>query len=254
MAVLGTATAPSSFTAPKTKVKPTYTLGASDRFSNKDVNADWYKSLGLDQGGDNEISAILKRLIPGLAEQAFSGQALRNELEPQRQGAVRGLVALGDPSQAVANASAAGQRLQTDSFAAGQLNANRLGQLGAGAGTQLGAVADAQNQGISGANRLMSDATSPEGQAAGLIAQLQAIQQAGGDPLEILMAMFAPLETRSNANKADKAKGGLGAIGGILGSILPSIGMPIPGMGGGKTPIGGGSNASSGVGNTGVPF
>jgi hypothetical protein len=239
MAILGNATNPAT---------------ATNRFSNKQANADWYKSLGMDQGGDNEIGAIYRRLIPGLAEQAFSGQALRSELEPQRQGAVRSLVALGDPSNMVANARAGGGRVQSDALASGRLNASRLGQLGAGMGTQWGAVADAQNQGVEQSNNMLANAYDPQNQAKALIGQLQAIQQAGGDPLEILMQMFSPLEQRSNANKQDKAKGGLSGLGGILGSVLPGMNFSSL-LGGGSGGLGGsGSNASSGYGDTGVPF
>lgn len=220
MAVLGKASNPTNYT-------------------NKQANRNWYADLGLDYAGDNEVSAIYKRLLPGLAEQAFAGQALRSELEPQRQGAVRSLVALNDPSNLVANAGAAGARIQNDALAAGRTNAARLGQLGAGAGTQLGAVADAQNQGISAANRLMAGAYSPEQQSQALANILQTIQSSPGDALSILMQMFAPIEQRSMANKADKAKGGMGSLGGILGAILPGLdleklfaGGGVPGLGG----------------------
>lgn len=238
-------------------LSPAYSSPTLNDFLNKDANAAYYKSMGADQGGDNETSAFMRRLLPGYGQLGAQGLTQRIGLEPQRQGAINALVANSNPANMVANAGAQAGNLYQQGSQQGLESANVLAQRGAGAGAQYGAITQGQNQGTAAGNQLKLKAQDPTQQNQALMQMLQAIQSSSGEGLEALLSMFGALETRSNANKADKAKGGLGGLLGAVGQIagmtsgFGGLGALTGGSSGGLM---GGSNASSGLGNTGVPY
>jgi len=184
-----------------------------------------YGQFNQDPGGNNEIGSWLRRLSQGSGYQAAQGIGFQNQLEPNRQGAIAGLVNASNPSNMVAQAQAGGQGAINQGLQAGQQNAQGLAHLGLGTGAQAGALTQGANMGTHAANQMLFNAYTPQAQTSALQAILAAIGQAPGAGLEQLLQMFGPIETRQQANYAQHQQGGLGgALGGLLGQGLGMLG------------------------------
>lgn len=207
-----------------------------------------FGNFNMDATGNNEIGAWLRRLAQGSGEQASQGIAFQNSLEPQRQGAITGLVNNSNPANMIANAQSQGQGYVRQAGAQGQQNAARLGQMGFGAGAQGGAVQNALNQGVQTKNQALFQANSPEAQNQALQSMLQAIAQSPGAGLNQLLQMFGPIEQRNSANAAAHANNGLGGTGQLLGAGL-SMWNPVAGAGFNALAQGAGNSIGSNVGN-----
>lgn len=213
-----------------------------------DRNNALFGSMGFDPKGNNEIGAWLRRLAQASGVSAAGGLGLQNELDPQRQGAIRALVNINNPANMIQQAKGAGAGLQARGNEAGTINAQRIAQSGGGLGAQLGAQVAGQNAGIDASNQLLLNAYSPQAQSQALEMQVNVADQAAGPGLQQLLQMFAPIEQRSATNAAQKAQGGLGGFGSLLGSVLPMIGTGFGGPAGGAL----GSAVSGALGGTGA--
>jgi len=188
--------------------------------SKEQRNKSLYGDYGYDPNGNNENGAILRRLSQGAGWQAAQGIGFQNQLEPNRQGAITGLVNASNPSNMIAQAQGAGQGAMSQGMQAGQGAANQLAQQGFGAGAQGGAIQGGANAGTHAANALLFQANSPQAQMQALQQMLGAISQAPGSGLEQLLQMFQPIETRQQANYAQHQQGGLSGLAGLLGQGL----------------------------------
>lgn len=216
-----------------------------------------YKRFGF-RNKDNNTGAMFNNLGLSSYERAGMGAGLATELEPERQGAIRALVASNNPANMVANARAQGGQLFNQGSEMGGRAASLLAQRGAGAGAQFGAIAQGQNQGIQAANQLQRDAYSPEAQQGALAAILSAISQAPGSGLQELLAMSGVVSQKEHDRMAREQSQGLGGLAPLLGAIGQFAGGGIPGLGGGggamKNPFAAPGKAAAWTGNLGAFF
>ncbi len=183
-----------------------------------------YQSYGF-KNPNNNLGAMSNRLAFPLYDRTLSSALFANEIEPDRQGAIRALIANNNPANAVANANAKGSSIYNQAQSQGTRGAQLLAQRGGGMGAQLGAIAQSQNQGTDLMNQLLLHAYSPEGQNHGLMAILNAANQAMGTSEQDLLALQGPITQKEHDRMAREASKGmalqslLGMAGGMAGGF-----------------------------------
>lgn len=219
---------------------------------------DFFKALGLDPNGNNEIGAMLKALSASNYAGALNRQGFNNSLEGRYQQLFSQLLnqQTVDPNvqsqRAAENIYANSARSQKQARAAGQ---------GMAAGTVQGQIngmgLDASQQ-ASQADQYYHDPATIAGNLANMLAQINQGQSTNPFTTNI-MQMFGPVEQRYQQNQQERSQGGLQ---GVLGSVLGSGGFGGLGklFGGGGTQratqqsFGGGSFGNGGFGSNGGGF
>jgi hypothetical protein len=186
--------------------------------TSKDFTNTTYKQYGF-KNPNNNLGAMANRLSFPLYDRAMQGQNFANELDPQRQGAIRAMVANNNPANMVANAQAQGGRVFNQSVGQGQTLSQMLAMRGGNQGTQLGAIAQGQNQGTEAANNLLLNAYSPEAQNNALAAMIQATDAAPGNALLQLLGLAGPITQKEHDRMARSQGQGLSGIAGMLGQL-----------------------------------
>jgi len=203
-------------------------LSYEDLIANKNET---YKGYGFGSKNDN-VGASLARLVLPNFDQALQGALFQLELEPERQAMIRAIIANSNPANMQAQALGQGNQMINQAGSQGHIFANQIAQAGGNQGAQLGALAQAQNQGTEAANNLLLQANSPGAQNEALGQGLAAIGQSQGQGMENLLAMFDPIQQKTQNAMARKQGQGLGGLAPILGSVLGSVNFG--GIGAGK--------------------
>lgn len=207
---------------------------------------DFFRQLGLDPNGNNEVGAMLKALSAGNYQGALNRQNFNNGLEGRYQQMFNQVI-----NQLTVDPNAQSQRASENIYAnsaRSQRQARAAGQGMAGGAVQgqiNGMGLDAAQQ-ASQADQYYHD---PATIAANLSQALGQINNAQGtNPyLTNIMNMFAPIEQRYQQNQKEQSQGG---INGVLGSVLGMAANYYTGGGFGAAK----SSGAFGGGNTGGSF
>jgi len=186
---------------------------------------DFFKALGLDPNGNNEIGAMLKALSAGNYAGALNRQNFNNGLEGRYQQLFGQLLnqQTVDPNvqsqRAAENIYANSARSQRQARAAGQ---------GMAAGTVQGQIngmgLDASQQ-ASQADQYYHDPATIAGNLANMLAQIN--QGQSTNPFtQNIMGMFGPVEQRYQQNQQERDNGSFwGQVGKVAGMAANAYGM-----------------------------
>lgn len=202
-------------------------LGTSyqDYVGNPDQPPAIYSQAGV-TGGRNPIKPLVKRAGVGLGLRGLQQVAFGNELEPQRQAAVRRAVTLTDPGNAPALINQFGKRAVADALEFARIRGQAMQGQGLGAGAQTGATNATFGEAQTATNNFAGQVLSSGGQLAALRDNLAAIGLGQDTELIALLSQLEGALQQSNATKPpSEGNALLGTLGSLGGAVLSNPGL-----------------------------
>jgi hypothetical protein len=191
------------------------------------TNPAFYQEANV--SGGNPLRPLRRRIDTGLGIRGAAQVAFGNEMEDERQGAIRRAAVLTDPANAPGRLDAVSRRNIADAIEMARAGDPLLQSLGLGAGAREGAVRARTGQAQRATNEAVADTYSSSGQLAALKDHLQVIGLAQDPSIVALLAQLEGAMQSSNMMKDQDQD----LLGGIVGTIGQIAGMGGFGGGGG---------------------